>query len=63
MNGQVPESAATATALMSGDKVNANTLGLSHHQRYNDCTNIEDNKVTSILRWSQLAGKIIFISH
>uniref|UniRef100_A0A6G1S5K0 Alkaline phosphatase n=1 Tax=Aceria tosichella TaxID=561515 RepID=A0A6G1S5K0_9ACAR len=56
---QVPDSAATATAILTGVKANFYTLGVNGNVRLNDtkCQKIRDNQVNSILKWAQEAGK------
>ena len=56
-DGQVPDSAATATAMLCGVKANIATMGFNHYVQYNDCSNITGNDVDSVMRLSQLAGK------
>ncbi|KAK4310261.1 hypothetical protein Pmani_018154 [Petrolisthes manimaculis] len=55
---QVSDSASTATAYLTGVKTNYKTLGVDGSVRYQDCTTINDkNKVYSIVKWAQDAGK------
>lgn len=55
---QVPDSASTATAYLSGVKTNYYTLGVDASATYQDCNSItEDNKVYSIVKWAQDAKK------
>ncbi|KAG9509109.1 Alkaline phosphatase, tissue-nonspecific isozyme, partial [Fragariocoptes setiger] len=56
---QIPDSAATATALLSGVKTNFYTLGVNAHVRLNDtnCTSHTAHAVHSILKLAQDAGK------
>lgn len=56
---QVPDSAATATAILAGVKANFYTLGVNGNVRLNDtnCARIQANQVSSILKQAQDAGK------
>jgi len=56
---QVPDSAATATAILCGVKANFYTLGLNANVKLNDtnCARVQRNQVDSILRQAQAAGK------
>lgn len=56
---QVPDSAATATAILTGVKSNFYTLGVNGNVPLNDtnCSNILANRVTSIIKQAQEAGK------
>lgn len=59
MDRQVPDSACSATAYLCGVKANYGTLGVSAAVHRDDCgpMNNQSNHVSSIGRWSQLAGK------
>ncbi|XP_050544128.1 membrane-bound alkaline phosphatase-like isoform X2 [Daktulosphaira vitifoliae] len=56
---QVADSACSATAYMTGVKANSKTLGVTGAVQPNDCdSSLEpNNRVDSILRWAQMAGK------
>ena len=56
---QVPDSAATATAILTGVKANFYTLGVNANVRLNDtnCQRIQQNKLSSIIKQAQEAGK------
>ncbi|CAL4228704.1 unnamed protein product [Meganyctiphanes norvegica] len=56
---QVADSACTATAYLTGVKANYYTLGVSANVEYEDCEASlnEENRVDSILKWAQDAGK------
>jgi alkaline phosphatase len=56
---QVPDSAATATAILTGVKTNFYTLGVNGNVRLNEtrCQRIRENQVNSILKLAQEAGK------
>lgn len=56
---QVPDSAATATAILCGVKANFYTLGVNANVRLNDtsCQKIQQNQVNSIIKQAQEAGK------
>lgn len=56
---QVPDSAATATAILSGVKTNFYTLGVNANVRLNDtnCQRIQQNHVNSIIKQAIDAGK------
>ncbi|XP_075167762.1 membrane-bound alkaline phosphatase-like [Haematobia irritans] len=59
VNAQVPDSACTSTAYLSGVKANLATLGVTAQVNYNNCTESMDksNQVSSIADWAQKAGK------
>lgn len=56
---QVPDSAATATAILSGVKTNFYTLGVNANVKLNetDCSKIQQNHVHSIIKQAIDAGK------
>lgn len=56
---QVPDSACTATAYMSGVKTNFRAIGVSAKVKSGDCegAKVEANRVESIVQWAQKAGK------
>ncbi|XP_047482851.1 alkaline phosphatase-like [Penaeus chinensis] len=55
---QVPDSAGTGTAYLTGVKTNYKTIGFDASIKYDDCqTMYENNKVYSIAKWAQDAGK------
>lgn len=56
---QVPDSACTATAYMSGVKTNFRAIGVSAKVKSGDCegAKVEGNRVESIVQWAQKAGK------
>lgn len=56
---QVPDSACTATACLSGVKTNFRGIGVSAQVKSNDCeaAKIKANQPSSILKWAQEAGK------
>lgn len=59
MDTQVADSATTATAYLCGVKANLGTIGVTAAVERNDCaasTN-RKNRVYSIARWAQQAGK------
>ena len=56
MDHQVPDSGATATAILAGVKANVGTLGVNDKVVIKDCTTLKDNEVTNMVRWAQLAG-------
>jgi len=58
VNGMVPESASTATAIFSGVKTVSSTLGFDSHIILDDPNSVKDaTPVTTILDWAQAAGK------
>ncbi|KAK7065464.1 hypothetical protein SK128_010051 [Halocaridina rubra] len=58
VNKQVSDSASTATAYLTGVKTNYKTVGVDGSVTHNDCqTMFEGNKVHSIVKWAQDAGK------
>lgn len=56
---QVPDSAATATAYLSGVKTNWFTVGVDARVQLNDCfaSKQKENQVKSVLAWAQAEGK------
>ncbi|KAG0724064.1 Alkaline phosphatase [Chionoecetes opilio] len=59
VNKQVSDSASTATAYLGGVKTNYKTLGVDASATYKDCHSVtEANKVYSIVKWAQDAGKM-----
>ena len=56
---QVPDSAATATAILCGVKANFYTLGVNANVKLNEtnCGLVRENQVSSLLRQAQEAGK------
>lgn len=56
---QVADSACSATAYLGGVKANFGTLGVSAAVQRTNCTSVNDpnNRVHSILKWAQDAGK------
>ena len=59
VNKQVADSAASATAFLSGVKTNFYTVGVTGGVARDDCQASldEKNRATSILKWAQDAGK------
>ena len=49
-DAQISDSASTATALVSGVKVNSRTLGLTKDARYSNCASSEGNAVQTIAK-------------
>ena len=54
----VADSAAAATAILSGQKVNFYTTGVNENVILYNCSNVNENKVTSILKHGMDEGKI-----
>ncbi|XP_037773670.1 alkaline phosphatase-like [Penaeus monodon] len=59
LNKQVPDSAATATAYLTGAKANMYTLGVDHTVMKDQCMDSLDPEKwrNSVLKWAQDAGK------
>lgn len=59
LNYQVPDSANTANAILTGVKNNYGTVGVNGHVRLQNCSAaaIEGNRLKTILRWAQETGK------
>ncbi|XP_068249172.1 alkaline phosphatase-like [Palaemon carinicauda] len=59
LDKQVPDSAGTATAYLSGVKANFYTLGVNGKVKLDDCeaSLIDDNRVKTVLDWAQDADK------
>ncbi|XP_059962314.1 intestinal-type alkaline phosphatase-like [Mesoplodon densirostris] len=56
---QVPDSAGTATAYLCGVKANMKTIGVSAAARYNLCSTVHGNEVTSVMNRAKKAGKSV----
>lgn len=56
MDQQVPDSAATATAMFCGIKTKDAMIGLSARAQIDNCSSVEGNKVQSILIDAYNAG-------
>ncbi|XP_058909619.1 intestinal-type alkaline phosphatase [Kogia breviceps] len=56
---QVPDSAGTATAYLCGVKANMKTIGVSAAARYNNCSTVRGNEVTSVMNRAKKAGKSV----
>ncbi|PNF15816.1 hypothetical protein B7P43_G09886 [Cryptotermes secundus] len=59
VDSQVADSACSATAYLSGVKANIGTAGVTGRVKVDDCAAMRNtsNQVSSILKWSQDAGK------
>lgn len=57
-NYQTPDSAATATAILSGVKTKAYMLGLHEGAELIDCESHKDAELDTIVQWSQKEGNI-----
>ena len=57
VNYQVPDSACTATAILSGIKTNFNILSMSANVQFDNCSTEEDNGVHSIFKYAKDAFK------
>ncbi|XP_021921522.1 alkaline phosphatase 4-like isoform X2 [Zootermopsis nevadensis] len=59
VDSQVPDSAGTATAMLSGIKINSNLAGLDARAKYKVCDRSinEKAKVENLITWAQMAGK------
>ncbi|XP_053649511.2 alkaline phosphatase isoform X3 [Cherax quadricarinatus] len=59
LDKQVPDSANTATAYLTGVKANYETLGVNGRVKVKDCdaSLIPENRLDTILNWAQDAGK------
>lgn len=55
-NQQVPDSAGTATAFLTGVKTSAAVLSVDEHAPYNNCSAAEGREVLSILMMAERAG-------
>ena len=57
MDRQVPDSAATASALFTGVKTNFKTVGFDSSVEYNSLESaLKARKVDSVLKWAQQSG-------
>lgn len=55
-DGQVSDSASTATALLTGSKTNLRTLGLTHGARFGNCASMAGNGTDSIFDLAEREG-------
>ncbi len=55
-DAQIPDSAATATAMTTGIKVPARTLGISQEAIYSNCASIEGNGTNSLWELAEAQG-------
>ncbi len=55
-DGQVSDSAPTATAMLTGVKLRNDLLGVNADAVYNDCESAKANKVTTLVELAELAG-------
>jgi len=55
-DAQVADSAPTATALVSGVKSSNGTIGVSQNAKYEDCSTVKGNEVTSIFEQAEKSG-------
>ncbi|XP_065640705.1 alkaline phosphatase, tissue-nonspecific isozyme isoform X6 [Hydra vulgaris] len=56
VDAQVPDSAGTATAFMSGVKTNMGTINVNENVTYKDCASSIGNEVLSLAQYAELAG-------
>ncbi len=56
VNAQVPDSAGTMTAMMSGVKTDIGVLGLDEDADYEDCSSAAGNELVTALELAELAG-------
>ncbi|WP_062383561.1 alkaline phosphatase [Demequina iriomotensis] len=57
VDSQVPDSAGTMTAMMTGVKTDIGVLGVDEDVVYGDCTTVEGNELTSWMMLAEAAGK------
>ena len=55
-DSQVANSAPTATAMVTGVKSVNGTLGVTQNVKYNDCSTVKGNEVTTIFEQAEKAG-------
>jgi len=55
-DAQVADSAPTATAMVTGVKSSNGTIGVSQNAKYEDCSTVKGNEVTSIFEQAEKAG-------
>lgn len=55
-DAQVADSAPTATAIVTGVKSSNGTIGVSQNAKYEDCSTVKGNEVTSIFEQAERAG-------
>ena len=59
MDRQVPDSAGTATAILSGKKTNWYMVGQNANTMKDDCEGSKGNEVDTMLDWSKEAGMLL----
>lgn len=58
VDSQVPDSAGTGAAYLTGVKTNLGVIGVDHHVKRNNCSSMNaDSNLDSIAKWSQDVGK------
>jgi alkaline phosphatase len=57
VNFQVPDSACSATAFLSGIKTNLGVLSMDANTAFNNCSKSDESHVHSIFKYAQNAGK------
>ena len=55
----VTDSAGAATAILCGQKVNFYTVGVNENVLLRNCSNVDENKLTSIVMHGMNAGGLI----
>ncbi|MBT8143088.1 MAG: alkaline phosphatase [Gammaproteobacteria bacterium] len=55
-NSQVPDSAGTATAMLSGVKTQISVLGVDENVRFRDCSSVADSSVPTLLEHAERHG-------
>jgi len=54
---QTPDSANTATAILSGVKTRKYMIGVSARARVGNCLTQEGNELETVIDWAHMAGK------
>ena len=57
MDRQIPDSAGTATAILSGKKTNYYMVGMDGTTQRDDCENTAGKQVTTMLDWAMDSRK------
>ena len=57
MDRQIPDSAGTATAILSGEKTNWYMIGMDGTTVVDDCEGSRGKQLDTILDWAMEAGK------
>lgn len=63
VDNQTPDSAATATAYLSGVKTKSQMLGVTASAQSGNCPSIKGNEIESIIDYAAKAGKNLMLTN